>query len=86
MADEFVKGFGLLTGAGLVWMVLAGWYRTPGFEEAQLTGELPSDLTAFDQLAVSLMEIAFWLAIFGALFFWIGIPVGRQLKARLQGE
>lgn len=86
MADEFIKGFGLLTGAGLIWMVLAGWYRTPGFEEAQLTGEIASDLTAYDQIAVSLMEIAFWLAIFGALFFWIGIPVGRQVKARLDNE
>lgn len=83
MADEFIKGFGLLTGAGLVWMVLAGWYRTPGFEDAQLYGEVPSDLTAFDQLAVSLMEIMFWLAIFGALFFWVGIPVGREIRARL---
>lgn len=86
MADEFVKGFGLLTGAGLVWMVLAGWYRTPGFEEAQLYGEIPSNLDVYDQLAVNLMEIMFWLALFGALFFWIGIPVGRQLKARLQSE
>jgi len=31
MADEFMKGFGILTGAGLVWMVLAGWYQTPSF-------------------------------------------------------
>jgi hypothetical protein len=86
MADEFAKGFGLLTGAGLVWMVLAGWYRTPGFEEAQLIGELPSDLTAFDQLAVTLMEGMFWLAIFGALFFWVGVPVGREVRARLQED
>jgi len=25
MADEFMKGFGILTGAGLLWMTLAGW-------------------------------------------------------------
>lgn len=86
MADEFVKGFGLLTGAGLLWMVIAGWYRTPGFEDAQLIGELPSDLTGYDQIAVMLMEISFWLAIFGALFFWVGIPVAREVRARLQEE
>ena len=86
MADEFVKGFGLLTGAGLIWMVLAGWYRTPGFEDAQLIGEVSSDLTAYDQIAVVLMEISFWLAIFGALLFWVGIPVGREVRARLQED
>ncbi|ERH06655.1 MAG: hypothetical protein J07HN4v3_02278 [Halonotius sp. J07HN4] len=31
MADEFMKGFGILTGAGLLWMTLAGWYQTPSF-------------------------------------------------------
>ena len=32
MADEFIKGLALFCGAGLAWMVLAGWYRTPSFE------------------------------------------------------
>lgn len=86
MADEFVKGFGLLTGAGLVWMVLAGWYRTPGFEDEQLIGEVPAELTAYDQIAVTMMEAMFWLAIFGALVFWIGIPVGREVRNRLQED
>lgn len=86
MGDEFVKGLGLLTGAGLVWMVLAGWYRTPGFEKAQLTGPIPENLNAFDQLAVITMEAMFWLAIFGALTFWVLIPAGRQLQEKLSGE
>jgi len=36
MADEFAKGFGILVVAGLGWMTLAGWYRTPSFEGQQL--------------------------------------------------
>ena len=28
MADEFAKGLGILTIAGLGWMVLSGWYTT----------------------------------------------------------
>ena len=86
MADEFAKGLGLLTGAGLIWMVLAGWYRTPGFEEAQLIGEVPSGLTMYDQVAVQLMYAMFWLAIFGALLFWVVVPLGRQLYASVNGE
>ena len=35
MADEFIKGLSIFTGAGLAWMVLAGWYRTPSFESEQ---------------------------------------------------
>ena len=31
MADEFMKGLGIFTGAGLAWLVLASWYRTPSF-------------------------------------------------------
>ena len=86
MADEFAKGLGLLTGAGLIWMVLAGWYRTPSFEGAQLTGSIPSELTMYDQPAVVLLESMFWLAIFGGLLFWVGVPLGRELYARANGE
>ena len=35
MADEFIKGLSIFTGAGLGWMVLAGWYLTPSFESQQ---------------------------------------------------
>jgi hypothetical protein len=86
MADEFAKGLGLLTGAGLIWMVLAGWYRTPSFEGEQLTGAVGSGLTMYDQLAVVLLESMFWLAIFGALLFWVGVPLGRALYAQANGE
>ncbi|MFB6069147.1 MAG: hypothetical protein ABEJ90_04390 [Halobacterium sp.] len=86
MADEFAKGLGLATGAGLVWMVLAGWYRTPSFSGPQLLGEVPSDLTMYDQLAVVLLESMFWLAVFGALLFWVGVPLGREIYAKVSGE
>jgi hypothetical protein len=86
MADEFAKGLGLLTGAGLIWMVLAGWYKTPSFSGAQLVGEVPSELTMYDQLAVVLLNGMLWLAIFGAFFFWIAIPLGREIYAQYTGE
>jgi len=81
MADEFAKGLGLLTGAGLIWMVLAGWYRTPSFEGAQLTGSIPSELTMYDQLAVVLLESMFWLAIFGGCCSGLVSPRARTVRA-----
>ncbi|MFC3478680.1 DUF7314 family protein [Halobacterium litoreum] len=86
MADEFAKGLGLLTGAGLIWMVLAGWYRTPSFSGAQLYGAIPDNLTMYDQIAVLLLESMFWLAIFGAILFWVGVPLGREVYAQFSGE
>jgi len=86
MADEFAKGLGLLTGAGLIWMVLAGWYKTPSFAGAQLTGAPPSDLSMLGEGALILLEASFWLAIFGAVFFWVGVPLARELYAQVNGE
>ncbi|MXR21141.1 DUF7314 family protein [Halobacterium bonnevillei] len=86
MADEFAKGLGLLTGAGLIWMVLAGWYKTPSFEGAQLTGSPPGELSMLGELAIVFLESMFWLAIFGALLFWVGVPLGRELYAKVEGE
>ena len=81
MADEFIKGLGIFTGAGLAWMVLAGWYRTPSFEsQQQLVApvELSDSATMFDSLGVLLMDAFFWFAVLGALTFWVLIPVVRQ--------
>lgn len=74
MADEFAKGLGILTGPGLAWMVLAGWYNTPSFEGAQLTGANPTNPDMYTAAAVVLKEALFWFAISGALFFWIVLP------------
>lgn len=86
MADEFAKGFGILTVAGLGWMILSGWYTTPGFEDTQLIGEPPASLDAFGELALVTREALFWFAVIGALTFWVVIPGIRQLRNALEGE
>lgn len=85
MADEFAKGFGILVSAGFGWMVLAGWYNTPGFEEAQLLGENPDPgtLGPYAEIALALKDVLFWFAIFGALTFWVVIPALRQTRAAM---
>jgi len=85
MADEFAKGLGILVTAGLGWMTLAGWYRTPSFEGAQLTGGVQlENPTVYDQIGVFLMDALFWFAILGALTFWVLLPLleeGRRALA-----
>lgn len=82
MGDEFAKGFGILVTAGFLWMVLAGWYNTPGFEEAQLTGPNPSPeaVGTYGQIALIFKDVLFWLAIFGALTFWVIIPLVEEAR------
>ena len=82
MADEFAKGAGIFTGGGLLWMVLAGWYRTPSFESTnQLIAPLtvdPASASLFNALAITLLEVVFWFTILGTLTFWVVIPAARQ--------
>jgi hypothetical protein len=88
MADEFVKGLGILTGAGLMWMVLAGWYRTPSFGSTeQLVAPLTVDTanaTLLNLVAITLMDVFFWLALLGPLTFWVLIPAGRQARKAVE--
>lgn len=82
MADEFIKGLGALMVGGLGWMTIAGWYRTPSFEGEQLTGAIPTEgLTVYDQVALLLMDVFFWFAIFGALTFWVLLPLFEEVRA-----
>jgi len=74
MADEFAKGLGILMTAGLGWMVLAGWYNTPSFEGAQLTGPNPQNVGVYSEFALILKEALFWFAILGAITFWVVVP------------
>ncbi|MFC7077398.1 DUF7314 family protein [Haloarcula halophila] len=84
MADEFIKGFAILMTGGLGWMTVAGWYRTPSFEGAQLTGEVTlENPTVFDQAALMLGDVFFWFAILGALTFWVLIPAFDELREYL---
>ncbi|MFB6199125.1 MAG: hypothetical protein ABEI52_12815 [Halobacteriaceae archaeon] len=80
MADEFAKGLGLLTGPGLIWMVIAGWYYTPSFEGAQLNGSPPEDPSTLDSLAMLLGDAMLILAVGGALTFWVLIPALREFN------
>ncbi|SFR41096.1 hypothetical protein SAMN04487947_1094 [Halogeometricum rufum] len=85
MADEFIKGLGIFTAAGLGWMVLAGWYRTSSFETSrQLIEPVTSGGTLFDSIGVLLMDGLFWFALLGALTFWVLIPVFRQTREALR--
>lgn len=88
MSDEFVKGLGILTGAGLLWMVLAGWYRTPSFGSTeQLVAPLTVDTanaTLLNLVAITLMDVFFWLALLGPLTFWVLIPAGRQARKAVE--
>ena len=80
MADEFAKGLGILTGGGLIWVVLSGWFTTPGFEDTQLIGAIPDNLDAYGQAAILLREGLFWFIILGVLTFWVIIPAFQQLR------
>ncbi len=86
MADEFIKGFGILSGAGLGWMILAGWYNTPGFEEDQLVMPPPETIDVYGELALVVKEALFWFAILGALVFWVLIPGLRQVREATDGD
>jgi hypothetical protein len=82
MADEFIKGLGIFTGAGLGWLTLAGWYRTPGFESTRQlispASPSPANADLFNLLAIGLMDALFWFAILGALAFWVVLPAVRE--------
>lgn len=82
MADEFIKGLAIATGAGLIWMVLAGWYNTPGFEDTQLVGPDPADPSALEAIALVVKDGLFWFMILGALTFWVVLPAARELRTR----
>jgi hypothetical protein len=86
MADEFMKGFGILVTAGLGWMTFSGWYNTPSFEGAQLTGASPQAQTIYDTMGFLLRDTLFWFAIIGALTFWVVIPALRQARKAYTGE
>jgi hypothetical protein len=85
MADEFAKGLGIFTIAGLGWLILAGWYNTPSFEGVQLTGPNPSPETlgTYGQLAIALKDALFWFAILGAVTFWVVIPAFEEARKAL---
>ena len=85
MADEFMKGFGILTGAGLLWMTLAGWYQTPSFFMTnQLIAPPPEPANVFDAISIFLIDVFLWTALLGAFAFWILIPAVKELAAAIE--
>lgn len=86
MADEFMKGFAILTSSALGWLVIAGWYNTPSFTENQLSGPAPETLQMLDQIALTFKTGLLWFAILGTLTFWVFIPAGRELRKAMATE
>lgn len=86
MADEFIKGFGILVTAGLGWFTLAGWFNTPSFAGKQLLAPDPEPTNVYDAIALLLGDVLFWFAIIGALTFWVVIPGLRAARRAYEGE
>lgn len=81
MADEFMKGLGIFTGASLAWMVFASWYRTPSFESSRQLIAAPSEpANVFDVVGIFLGDVLFWMAIVGPLTFWVLVPALRRAQ------
>lgn len=78
MADEFMKGLGILTGAGMFWFVVSAQMNTPSFEGTQLIASDPEEVGLYADLLLSIKDVAFWFAILGALTFWFLIPAFRE--------
>lgn len=78
MADEFMKGFAILTVAGMVWFTVASWLYTPSFEGEQLFGPGPESPSAAEGILMTVADVAFWFAILGALTFWVLVPAYRE--------
>ncbi len=86
MADEFAKGLGILTTAGLAWMILAGWYNTPSFHDPQLISPDPTNVGVYGEMALLVKDVLLWTAILGALAFWVVIPLAQAVRAEVAGE
>ncbi len=78
MADEFIKGLGLTSVGGLVWLSISAWFNTEGFAGTQLVAAPPDDIGLYVNVLLTIREIALWTAILGALTFWIVIPALRE--------
>lgn len=78
MADEFIKGLGILTGSGLIWFIVSAWFNTESFEGTQMIAPNPDDVGLYADLLITIKDIAFWFAILGALTFWVLIPAVRE--------
>lgn len=79
MADDFMVGFGFLTGGGLLWLIFAGIFKTPSFP-SQLgfaTGTHPPALGISKQAGVLFADLSMTLMILGPVVFWIAVPIAK---------
>ncbi|MUV89825.1 hypothetical protein GJ629_07900 [Halapricum sp. CBA1109] len=81
MADEFMKGFGILVTTSLLWMVTAGWYKTPSFEGDQLLGPAPEEPDIYAQLSLVIGDALLWFGLIAALVFWVVVPMINEFQA-----
>jgi len=86
MADEFAKGFAILTGGGMVWMAISSWLTTESFQGTQLIAQPPEDPGTYADLALLLRDITTWFIVFGVVAFWIAIPAAREIRAYLEED
>lgn len=84
MADEFAKGLGIASAAGLGWMILSGWYNTPSFGATnQMLAPPPENLDIYGQLSMVLRDALLVFGIAGALTFWFVLPAISEVRAYL---
>ncbi|MEF8830699.1 MAG: hypothetical protein V5A23_04090 [Halobacteriales archaeon] len=85
MADEFAKGLGIASAAGLGWMIIAGWYNTHEFGSTrQMLQAPPESLDVYGELALVLKDALLVFGVVGALTFWFLIPAIRQARENLR--
>lgn len=78
MADEFIKGLGMVASGGLIWLSISAWFTTAGFGGTQLIAAPPEDAGLYVNVLLTVRGIALWTMILGALTFWIVIPAVRE--------
>lgn len=79
MADDFMVGFGFLSGGGLLWLFFGGIFKTPDFPR-QLgfpADAHPPAIGISHQAGVFLADLAMALMIVGPIVFWIALPLAK---------
>ncbi len=78
MADEFAVGGIFGTVGGFLWLIFAGLYKTPSFEE-QFTAvvENPVHIGIPTDIGLFLADLSLALMILGPITWWIVVPIAK---------